>query len=637
MSKIDKNKDSLKQNTTNDFKESEVVYANNNKSKRRSRGGRYRNDKPRQASSYAETFDLNRKSSEVITNLDKEAISHLGYNEAGVTVATANLNKLTTAHKLPLIGENYAINPIFQDKLGDDAFISIETTTKLPYVKNVISSYEDLEASAKDLTKLIASMPFTINKTLFHNYKGIKDIVDVDTNLFTYRLYAEDIANMAKTMMDSQGTNFVVANLKIKYGDKNAPKTRLALDYLIYVYDCLMIKAMSVFLHYAAWKNVIFYGEYVTEKRGDFKNRVNGPIFMSSTMQSAIQTYTAALGKFYLPLRYFSTFISPNCTIGKKTSGRITPLEIIQTMINMPEFIDIYGADSNTKYIAKEVFSNLNDELNKLMKFMNPVLLENYYDNVKISALDLRKEFINRWNAASVKLNELYDNLYDLFTGLQRGVQSGLIKCYTNPDDYMGQIAALNNLMTNSELRHDNGTAILGYNYVEQLTTQPLANGTLVTSQFIPEISTLPTVSSDALLMFKGEATLYDPLYETHGDTIITLNQAITNKPNTVDDTVYSLITVKQKEAGQVNQYWDVKLRLNNQEVPFYASHPLFQMIKELITPEGWASVRLDKTIGKVKQTDVQFVHPRSLGRLDYTVNTIGEQVKGIFKYYMFK
>lgn len=233
------------------FKEMEVIDdARNNKSKRGFRRGKP-SDKPKQASNYSETFDLNKKSSDVITQLDKEAISHLGYNEAGVTVSTANLNKLTTAHKLPMIGDEYSITPIFQDKLGDEAFISIETTTKLPYVKNVISNYDDLEASAKDMTKLIASMPFTVTKNLYHNYKGIKDIVNVDTNLFTYRLYAEDVANLAKTMMDSQGTNFVVANLKIKYGSGNS-KTRLALDYLLYLYDCLMIKAMSVFLHYTA-------------------------------------------------------------------------------------------------------------------------------------------------------------------------------------------------------------------------------------------------------------------------------------------------------------------------------------------------------------------------------------------------
>lgn len=117
---------------------------------------------------------------------------------------------------------------------------------------------------------------------------------------------------------------------------------------------------------------------------------------MSATMQSAIQTYTATLGKFYLPLRYFSTFISPNCTIGKKTSGRTTPLEIIQTMINMPQFLDIYGADGNTKYIQSSVFSELDASLDSLMKFMNPVLLENYYDNINITALNLRKAFIDK-------------------------------------------------------------------------------------------------------------------------------------------------------------------------------------------------------------------------------------------------
>lgn len=362
-------------------------------SKRDNRSGR--NNGQRESSN--KIFTLNKEKSQLIDSLNKESLKHIGYGVEGVTVTTANLNNLTTSAKLPLLGNELEIKPIFQDKMGEDAFLSIEQMVKLPYVKNTISSEEDLTDAAKDLTKITAAMPFCVVKTIAHNYKGIKNVVSANrNNLYTYRLYREDLANIAKTMMDSQGTNFIINNLVIKTTAGNKTETQDALPYLLYVYDVLMIKAMLVFTHYTAWRNAINYGEKVTERRNDFRNKINGPIFMSSTMNSAIESYVASLGKYFLPLRYFQTMISPNCIIGKKTSGRTTPLEITKVKVNIPDLLDIYGPDGTTVVISKDHFKNLNNALNDIEDMYSLMYLENIYNNPQLTALELRKYFINK-------------------------------------------------------------------------------------------------------------------------------------------------------------------------------------------------------------------------------------------------
>lgn len=593
------------------------------------------------------SFKMNKDNGFLSNVLNDTILKDGGINLEGLTIENANLNRITTAGKLPIFGDNlYVDGALENNAFGDSGYIIQQLINDLPFIRNSISNITDFNNAANSMSSLTAAMPFTVSKTIKHNYKGMDDITR-DNHIKNYceTLFFEDVADVMQTFLDSYGTKYVVNDLRININNADVP----AFPYIMYYYDVTMLHVMSVFRHYSNFKSSLNYGEKVSVTRNDVLNELDGPIFKSSTMIGAQSSTISALTKLPLPMKYFVDFISSVYCNGKVTSGRITPMEFVNCDIVKPSFKPIKNVTSSQVYIPTSVWTNLWDAADNVIKAYDLVSWDNWiFDSNNINkwpVISKRTELIKVWNDLTYAINVFYNQMIDYLVALQRGLKSNAIKCYTNPDNIIDQVRAINTLQQSAIGVEGNNAMINAYNYVNQLVTTNMTNGVLIKSDFVPDLTLKGFLAHDSVLLFLGEEQQYIKLYETDGEVTITINNPSVTINSSNLSSVPHFILKPERDTNLNTGRWSLHYKDttkdivlgNNTLANIKFNHPFIHYILgNLVVNLQFKAVfdNLTGTSGTPSVTNTVIQDSRVYSTIEYTVNTISKYISNMFKYY---
>lgn len=569
--------------------------------------------------------------------LNSSILSVGGINLEGLTVDNANLNRITTAGKLPIFGDNLYVDGALENgAFGDKGYILQEIVNELPFMRNRIMNVTDFNDATKNIYNVTAAMPFTMSKTIMHNYRGMSDI-STDNHKVTHAetLFFEDVANITNTFLDTYGTKYVVNDLTLN--------GKPAFPYIMYYYDVTMLHVLSIFRHYSNFKSMLHYGEKVSVIRNDLLNELDGPIFKSSTMLGAQSAALSSLTKLPLPLKYHATFMASVYNNGKVTSGRITPMEYVNCDVIKPNFQSIKNKISDVEYIPSSVWQTVWEAADNVINAYDFVNWDTWTfneDNInKWPVIEKRSELIKAWNTLTTALNNFYNQMIDYFVALQRGLKNNIIKHYTNPEDVISQVQAMTTIQTLANGVEGNNAMINAYNYVAQMVTTEMNNGVLMKGDFVPDLMLKGIISHDSVLIFIGEENQYIKLYDVSQDVVITINNPGVGKSKkpTFDRALHFRLKFtpgKELNTGgwRLAAYSLANSEVSNASIKF--NHPFIHYLLGNAVVNLLFSAEMSDFKGTAIKSDIVVQDSRVYTTLEYTVNTIGKYISNTFKYW---
>lgn len=486
-----------------------------------------------QASLIYDWRDVNDFFAQFLDSAKLEQLSKAGQLDSGIEVTIQSLLRLKRSGQYAFIGKKVKeLKKLFS---RDDVKTGVFPAQFFSQMKrrNLNINVEDIEF----FVDTIGSAPVVAKCMSYANYGGFNPTWLPGTHDFGgYPIqlnYKEQLSSLNLLTMETQGTNYLFHDMYVNERDYclETEKDDVVLANLRRMYDIVIAEAIALFNLYIVFFQTLNYLRGINSNWDTCVNMLQGPVHDASTFNGSFTALLSKLAAFFVDFNIYKMTHGKFTSVTTISDGMRDPLEItavrfFSRTINGEEVILNYTNNHEEATIDRPFIPSIwrrNEEGDDTLIFGHEdyaALLNSIY-NAQDMLLDFnparrnwtsrdwtqwRNNFVQSLNIVILNLTNFKDSMLDFEMVLEKASSMGVQTPYV-----YGIKETVEKILQETAPKLGVDSTIKLFTNINNAATAPLANGSLVTYNLIPDIAFGTFVTTSDIQYFKGEVGLYHP------------------------------------------------------------------------------------------------------------------------------